>query len=103
MAGKEAAFTPSYGRGIANTTSTSTSRNEVDSNANRQSVTVTNTGTVVVFVKTGDSSVVATAADFPVLGGTQVAISKDARDTHIAMIATSGTPLVYAIAGSGFL
>ena len=102
MAGKDATFTPSYGRGIANTTSTTTSRNEIDSNANRQSVVITNTGTDLVFVKTGGSTVVATAADYPVLGGAQVSVSKDARDTHIAMISSAGTPLVYAISGSGF-
>ena len=102
MAGKEATFTPSYGRGIANTTSTTTSNSEIDSNGNRQSVVITNTGTDLVFAHTGDSSVVATAADYPVLGGSQVSISKDARDTHIAIIASAGNPLVYAIAGSGF-
>ena len=102
MAGKEATFTPSYGSGVVVITSITTSNIKIDSNGNRQSVVVTNTGTDLVFVRTGDSSVVATASDYPVLGGSQISISKDARDTHIAMIAAAGTPLVGAIAGSGF-
>jgi len=101
MAGSQQTFTPSYGRGIANTTSTTTSRDEIDPSGYRQSVTVTNSGTELVFVRAGLSNVVATAADYPILGGTQVSISKDGRYTHIAMISASGTPVVYAIAGSG--
>ena len=103
MAGKEAAFTPSYGRGVVVITSITTSNIEIDPNGKRQSVAIVNTGTEMVFVRTGDSSVVATATDFPVVGGRQLTISKDARDTHIAMISASGTPLVAAISGSGFL
>ena len=102
MAGSEQTFTPSYGYGINITGAATTANAVVDLNGKRHTVCITNTGTDPVFIRTGDSTVVATAADYPVLGGSQITVSKDAIHTHIAVIAPAGAPVVYAIPGSGF-
>lgn len=101
MAGSLQTFTPAYGNGDSLTAGATSASLEIDSSANRPSVVITNDGDDIVYVRTGDSSVVATTADYPILGKNQVSISKDHRHTHIAIIAPVGTPIVHAIAGNG--
>ena len=101
MASKIQTFAPSYGNGISITGAATTANAEIDSNRTRSALTVTNTGSDLVYVRTGDSTVVATSADYPVLGGTQVSLSKFEDHSHIAVIAPSGSPVVKAMSGLG--
>ena len=92
-------FSPSYksGQTIAVTTTTANSAIGKDSN----SIVVTNTGTEVVYVVIGDSTVEATTAGYPVLGGTQVPLRKQREQTHIAVITGTGTSDLHCIPGEG--
>ena len=65
------------------------------------SLCLTNTGTEVVYVAIGDSTIVAAATDYPVLGGAQVSIGRDARSTHVAAICPTGTATLLVISGEG--
>ncbi len=69
--------------------------------ATSASLCLTNTGTDLVYVRTGDSTAVATAADYPVLGGQQVSITINANHTHVAYIAPSGAPVLLIMRGEG--
>lgn len=55
----------------------------------------------VTYVRTGPAGVVATAADYPILPGTQVSLSKDIDHTHVAYISPLGSSL-HILPGNGF-
>lgn len=98
------AFGPSWGQGQQITTSTSTGNDVIDSNGGKQDqIVVTNKdASIHVYVRTGDSTVTATVdSDYLVLPGTQITLSKNLDDTHIAHIAESGTPEIHVIPGRG--
>lgn len=65
------------------------------------SLCLTNTGTEIVYVAVGDSTIAAAATDYPVLGGTQVSIGRDARATHVAAICPTGAATLLVISGEG--
>ncbi len=58
-------------------------------------VRVLNVGSVVTFVKSGDSSVVATSSDQPILPNSEVELFRNPSDTHLAAITASSTATVY--------
>lgn len=65
------------------------------------SLCVTNTGTELSYVCLGDSSVVADATDYPVLGGTQISIGRGPLTTHVAAICPGGTSVIKFNSGEG--
>lgn len=65
------------------------------------SIVPTNTGTELCYVCFGDENVEATAADYPLIGGTQVSLGRDPRATHAAVICPGGTSTVLLISGEG--
>lgn len=93
-------FLPAFksGKTIAATAATASTALGADTS----SLTLTNLSTEAVYVAVGDSSVVAAATDYPVLGGTQVSISKDQRATHVAAICPTGASTLNIISGEGF-
>lgn len=93
-------FSPGYGTGIA-VTAGGTSAVAALLGATSTALCLTNTGTDIAYVRTGDATAVATAADYPVLGGQQVSITINANHTHFAYIAPSGSPTLHVMRGEG--
>lgn len=60
---------------------------------------VTNTDTV--YVRCGDSAVVATSADYPMLPGAQVSIGKFVDWAYVSLVSASGTQPVQVLPGIG--
>jgi hypothetical protein len=103
MSGNERTFGPAYQSGVTETAGAVSKSKVIDKDGHRKSVVVTNTGTDPIYVRCGKgSSIVATTADYLVLGGTQVSISKDPFHDYIAVIAPAGAPVMHAISGTGF-
>lgn len=102
MTVKVKVFQPRYGNGqtVSPTTTTATVTLRA-SNKQDDIVVLTNIGTLPVYVRTGVSGVVATTADYPVLQGSQVALTMDKDHTHIATITASGTGSLHVITGEG--
>lgn len=61
--------------------------------AGSKNLIVTNGGLNVAYVRIGGTAVAATAADFPILAGTQAVISKDQDHTAVTYISPAGTTL----------
>ena len=93
-------FNPSWGYGQSLTPSAASA--SVSFGGGRKSFVVTNTGSVTCYIRTGNSGVTASAADYPVLAGSQVSLTKDQDHTHLAHIAASGTGALHIIPGEGF-
>jgi hypothetical protein len=93
-------FAPSYGSGVTVSPGTSTAAAETGKGS--KSICLTNTGSVAVYVRTGDSSVEATVADYIVLPSAQVTISKAQDHTHVAHITAADTGTLNIIPGEGF-
>ena len=93
-------FNPSWGSGQSLTPGAASA--SVTFGAGRKSFVVTNTGSVTCYVRAGKSDVIASSADYPVLAGSQVSLTKDQDHTHLAHIAASGTGALHIIPGEGF-
>ncbi len=93
-------FSPGYGSGVS-VTAGAASVTAALLGATSTSLCLTNSGTDIAYVRTGDSTAVATAADYPVLGGQQVSITINANHTHFAYIAPSGAPVLHVMRGEG--
>ncbi len=90
---------PQYGSGQTVTPAAASAAATLQ--AGTKNVILTNTGLNVCYVRIGASSVAATAADYPVLAGTQVIISKDQDHTALTHISPAGTTL-HIMTGEGF-
>jgi hypothetical protein len=104
MVEKVQIFAPKYGSGVtvASVTTTSASSSLRTNDTGNGQVVVTNTGIVPLYVRTGDSSVVATTADYLVVPNYgQIVLTMKATDTHIAYITESSTSSLHAIIGDG--
>lgn len=97
---QEYTFTPVYGTGVTVAPSTSSASSTLGKG--QKQYVVTNTGSVVCYVRAGVGSATATAADYPVLPNTQVAITKDRGADTIAYLAASGSGALHIIPGEGF-
>ena len=93
-------FNPAFGAGVTISATTTSSATLVGGNARQ--IVVTNLGSAVIYIDTGMAGIVATAADYPVLPGTQVSLSKNLDHTHVGVLASSGTQSVHVIPGLGF-
>ena len=92
-------FAPHYGAGIIVAPAAGSAASAIGLSS--KTICLSNLGANVCYVRTGLSTAVATTADFPVLPGFQVTISKPQDDTHVAYISAAGTSL-HIIDGEGF-
>lgn len=94
-------FAPGYGTGI--TISTTTTSSNTALRAGSQQVVVTNIDATnaVYFRTTPDGAASATSADYLVLPGQQVSITRAQDHAFIAAIAAAGTPSLHVITGDG--
>lgn len=93
-------FNPSYTKGITVAPSTVSAASAIGFGS--KTLCITNLGSFVVYVRVGDSDVVATAADYPILPLTQLSIGKNQDETHVAYVTSSGTGSLHIIPGEGF-
>lgn len=93
-------FNPSYGSGVTvSPTGTSAS---TTMRGGRKSLCLTNLGSTVVYVRVGNGTQTATAADYPIPVGGQVTITKEQDHQTIAYIAPAGSGSLHIMAGEGF-
>ncbi len=92
-------FQPNYGSGVTVAPTASSASSSLGNGS--ENVTLTNLGSVTVYVRIGIGAQTATAADYPVLAGTQVSLSKARGDTTVAYVTASGTGSLHIIAGRG--
>lgn len=91
-------FSPAFGTGVVITTGASAA---TAVRTGTQSLCLTNTGTVTVYLRTGDANAVATTADYPILAGQQVTITRFQDFTHVATFSSSAGEL-HVMGGQGF-
>jgi len=87
-------YQPYFGQTVAISATTTTGR--IALLATAPYLRILNIGTVVTFVKLGDVTVTAVAADFAIAPNESVIIAKGNTYTHIAAMTASGTATVYA-------
>ena len=88
------------GTTVSLTASTTSASKEVSGSTHKHMLRVFNSGTVTAFIKTGDSTVTATANDLPMPGGIVEVISIGS-DTYCAAITASGSSKLYLTIGIG--
>lgn len=92
-------FNPSYGSGQTKTATGTSAQYSII--AGTRSICVTNTGTTnPVYVRLGQGTVTATAADYIVMPSSQVSLGKFEDDNVIALISPAGTTVNF-ICGAG--
>lgn len=94
-------FNPAYGKGKTVAPGVASARTEIDALGQNEMLALTNLSSVTCYVRTGNSSCVATTADYPVPPNSQVSITKFENDTHLAYITGSGTSSLHVIPGRG--
>ena len=94
-------FAPAYGSAILVASVTNSSAASAVGLGSK-SLVVTNTGAANIYLRTGLSGAVATAADYILLPLSQVSISKPQDHTHIAYLTDTGTSSLHIIPGEGF-
>lgn len=92
-------FMPAYTRGVSVSPAAASARTQTG--VGSKTVCLSNTGLNICYVRCGDSSVVATSADYPVMPGSQVTIAKFTDHDYVSYISASGTTL-HIIPGEGF-
>ena len=93
-------FNPAYTQGA--TISVTTTSAAAVRGKGSQTLCLTNLGTTACYVRVSTGTVAATTADYPVLGGSQVTITKDGDMDTVSAITASGTTSLHVIAGEGF-
>lgn len=79
----------------ASIAATTTTANAPYPASNANGVWIYNSGTVPVFVNSGTSTVTATSTNQVVQAGAARLLERDANDTHLAALASTGTATVY--------
>ena len=93
-------FNPAYTQG--QTISVTSTSAPITIGRGSMSLVLTNLGTTPCYVRVSTGTVAATAADYPVLGGSQVSINKDGDMNTVSAITASGTTSLHVIPGEGF-
>lgn len=94
-------FAPAYGRGVTASVTATSAASELGKGS--KSLCLTNTGDKVAYVRIGESGLTATTADYAVIGGSQVTISKFMDHTHIAYVCGgSDSTSLHIIPGEGY-
>ncbi len=94
-----APFNPAYTSGTTKTSAALAASFSIAAGTNQ--VCITNTGSNIAYVRIGSGTFSATTADYPVLSGAQVVLTKAQDDTVVSHISASGTTLHF-ICGNGF-
>lgn len=94
-----APFNPAYTQGQT-VTAAAVAASVTINPASKQFV-VTNTGANIAYIRAGAGSFSATAADMPVLAGTQIGLTKGDGDGTLSYISAGGTTL-HIIPGEGW-
>jgi len=92
-------FNPGYGSGIAVSLTTTSAQGLLVMNSS--SVRITNTGAVAVYVKIGDSTVVADTDDLYLAAGATIIVTKSLYHDTIAAKTASSTATLQVICGEG--
>lgn len=93
-------FNPAYTQGT--TISVTTTSAAVLRGKGSASLCLTNLGTEVVYVRVSSGTVAATVADYPVVAGAQVTITKDVDMDTVSAITAASTSSLHVIPGEGF-
>lgn len=93
-------FDPAYTRG--QTISVTSTSAPITIGLGTKSLCLTNLGTTACYVRVSTGTVAATAADYPVLAGTQVTITKSQDMDTVSAVTASGTTSLHVIPGEGF-
>jgi hypothetical protein len=93
-------FQPSYGSGVTVAPSGTSASSTLGLGS--QSIVVTNlSSSVISYVRVGAGAQTATTADYPVLPGTQVSLSKARTDNVVAYITGGSAGSLHIIPGRG--
>lgn len=93
-------FAPAYGSGITVAPGVGSASSTLGIAS--EGVVITNLSTTVTsYVRVGEGSQTATTADYPVLPGTQVSLSKARGERTVAYIAPGGGGSIHIIPGRG--
>lgn len=95
----KAPFNPSYTSGQI--VAPAAAAASVSINAEAKSVCLSNLGGFVCYVRVSNAAVSATTADYPVMPGVQVVISKGDGENVLSHISAAGTSL-HIMTGEGF-
>ena len=93
-------FNPAYAQG--QTLSVTSTSAPITIGRGSMSLCLTNLSTTACYVRVSTGTVAATTADYPVLGGAQVTITKDQDMNTVSAITSSGTTSLHVIPGEGF-
>lgn len=96
-------FAPAFTRTV--TVAATTTSAPFNITAGNKQWSVANAGTTVAFIrafKSGNGTPAATAADFPILPGSDRVITVDQDFDRASVVAASGTPTLYITPGEGF-
>lgn len=95
-------FAPGYGTGITITASTTSSTTALRGGSQQVVVTNRDATNAIYFRTTPDiSGDAATAADYIVLPGQQVSVTRAQDHAFISVVSVAGTPAVHVIIGDG--
>jgi hypothetical protein len=94
-----APFNPAYTKG--QTVNAAAVAASVAVLASAKQLTITNLGNNIAYVRTGTGTIAATAADMPILPGTQVSLTKGENQETVSYISAAGTSL-HIIPGEGW-
>jgi hypothetical protein len=92
-------FNPAYTQG--QTISVTSTSAPITIGRRSASLCLSNLGTTACYVRVSTGTVAATAADYPVLGGSQVTITKGEDMDTVSAITASGTTDLHVIPGEG--
>jgi hypothetical protein len=92
-------FNPAYTQG--QTISVTSTSAPITIGRGSMSLCLSNLDTTVCYVRVSTGTVAATVADYPVLGGSQVTITKAQDMDTVSAITASGTTSLHVIPGEG--
>ena len=95
-----ATFNPSYGSGQTVALGAASAR--VSVGPGQKTLCITSLNAVQCYVRVGDSTVVASAADYPIPANGQVTITKFQDHDYVAFIAPDGGGSLHIMTGEGF-
>jgi hypothetical protein len=94
-------FAPGYGTGITVAATTTSSNTALRGGSQQVCVTNKDAANAIYFRTTPASDAVATAADYIVLPGQQVSVTRAQDHAFIAIVTAAGTASVHVIIGDG--
>ena len=95
------AFNPAYTQ--TDSISVTTSTGSTACGAGSQSICLTSTTSQLCYVRVGPTGTAATVADMPILGNSQVILTKDIGHTTVAAITPTGSTTLLCTPGEGKL